>query len=104
MLGFNTPIDAKVVDGWADLGWSRIETSLPAGGHRIIVPPHAIRVAADGPNAGRVLRCVFQSGKYHVEFAVGEIELTAKSKRRFDIDDDILFHVEPDSVIELQTK
>lgn len=101
MLGFNRPIKTKVTDGWADLGWSRVETSLAPGTHNVIVPPHAIRVAADGPYVGQVLRCIFQSGEYHVEFAVDDVELSATSSRRFHVDEDIMFHVRPDQVIAL---
>lgn len=104
MLGFNAPIEAKVTNGWADLGWCRVETSLSDGEHHLIIPPHAIRTAADGPNVGSVLRCVFQSGSYQVDFVAGEDELTATSNRKFNFDDDILFHVEPDSIIELRAK
>ena len=103
MLGFNSPIVAKVTDGWADLGWARVETSLAPGAHRVIVPPHAIRVAADGPHLGHVLRCVFQSGKYYVEFAVDDVELSATTTHRFGLDDDVLFHIRPDRVIALKS-
>ncbi len=102
MLGFGAPIAATVYDGWADLGWARAATSLPPGPHNVVVPPHAIRVAADGPNWGEVTACTFRSGKYAVEMSVEGTILSAESRRRFRLGEELRFHLEPDSVIAVQ--
>ncbi len=99
MLGFGTIIKAKVSEGRADLGWARIESSLPVGEHRLVIPPHAIKVAANGPNVGQVSSCAFRSGEYAIEFVIEDVELAASSRRRFEVGDDIAFHIEPDSLI-----
>ncbi len=99
MLGFGSVLDATVNAGWADLGWTHVESSLPNGPHRVVVPPHAVRVAANGPNAGTVLNCTFRDGGYTVEFSIDGVELSATSRRRFDAGDDIMFHIEPDSLL-----
>lgn len=101
MLGFGAAIEAKVNEGWADMGWARVESSLPGGEHRLVIPPHAIRVAADGPYVGQVSNCTFHSGDYSVEFSIDDVELAAKTRRRFDIGDEISFHIIPDTPIAL---
>ena len=99
MLGFGAVVSAKVSSGWADLGWARVESSLTDGEHRLVVPPHGIRIAADGPSTGRVTNCTFRSGEYTVEFVIDDAELTASTRRRFEADDEISFHIIPDSVL-----
>ncbi|MDJ0954703.1 MAG: ABC transporter ATP-binding protein [Acidimicrobiia bacterium] len=99
MLGFGPVLDGKVNNGWADIGWTRVATDLPDGEHRLVVPPHAIRVAADGPNAGTVSNCAFRSGEYAVEFSVADVTLSATSRRRFDVGDRIMFHIAPASLL-----
>ncbi len=101
MLGFGAVIEAKVNEGRADLGWARVESSLPAGEHRLVIPPHAIRVAADGPYVGRVSSCTFRSGEYSVEFSIDGVELASTTRRHFAIDDEISFHILADSVLAL---
>jgi len=83
MLGFTTILDAKVVEGMADLGWTQIESSLPSGEQRLVLPPHAISVASDGPNTGTVTGINFRSGEYSVEFTIDGVKLTDSTRRRF---------------------
>ena len=103
MLGFTAIIDAKVLDGAADLGWTRFESALPPGEHRLVIPPHAVTVASDGPNTGTVSGVTFRSGEYTVRFRVDDVELTGTSRRRFEIGDDISFHINPDSVLAVES-
>jgi thiamine transport system ATP-binding protein len=102
MLGFNAIVDAKVVDGVADLGWAQLDLDLPSGEHRLVIPPQAIRVASDGPNTGTVTGSVFRSGEYSVEFTVDEVELTASSPRHFDVDDDVSFHIDAGAILTVE--
>ncbi len=102
MLGFNAIIDAKVVDGVADLGWVQLKSNLPAGEHTLVIPPHAIKVASDGPCTGTVTGSVFRSGEYAVEFTVGDVELSATSPRHFDIDYEISFHIDPEAILAVE--
>ncbi len=102
MLGFGSPIAAIVADGWADIGWARIESGLPPGEHEIIIPPHAIRVAADGPNVGTVTECTFRSGAYSVEFEAGGSQLTTITHRRCEEQNQITFHIDPGEVVALR--
>jgi thiamine transport system ATP-binding protein len=98
MLGFDAIVDAKVVDGRADLGWADFESNLPAGEHRIVIPAQAIRVASDGPHVGRATGSVFRSGEYSVEFTVDDVSLVAASPRHFNIGDEVSFHIAPEAV------
>jgi thiamine transport system ATP-binding protein len=104
MLGFASIVDAKVFDGIADLGWTQIESHLPSGEHRLVLPPHAITVASDGPNSGTVTRTSFRSGEYSVEFAIDSVELTGTTKRRFEPGDAISFHIDPGSVLTVESE
>ncbi|MGA9596428.1 MAG: ABC transporter ATP-binding protein [Acidimicrobiia bacterium] len=103
MLGFTAIVDAKVLEGAADLGWTRFESALPPGEHRLVIPPHAVTVASDGPNTGTVSGATFRSGEYTVRFRVDDVELTGTSRRRFEIGDDISFHINPDSVLSVES-
>jgi thiamine transport system ATP-binding protein len=103
MLGFNAIADAKVVNGMADLGWTQVESRLPPGEHRLVIPPHAITVASDGPNTGTVTRTTFRSGEYSVEFAVDDVELSGTTRRQFRIGDDISFHIDPAAILSVET-
>ena len=94
MLGFSANVDAKVYDGWADVGWAKIASDLEPGEHRLTIPPHAIRVAADGPATGQVIKSTYRGGIYNVEFAVADTTLQATTNHRFAIDDEISFHVD----------
>lgn len=102
MLGFTSIVDAKVVEGMADLGWAQVGSSLPSGEHRLVLPPHAITVVSDGPNTGTVTRVSFRSGEYAVEFTIGDMELTTTTNRRFELGDDISFRIDPDAVLAVE--
>lgn len=103
MLGFKAITDAKVANGEADLGWTKIKSTLPSGEHRLVIPPHALRIASDGPYTGTVTRSVFRSGKYAVQLQIGDMELAGTCNRNFQIGDDISFHLISESVVALQT-
>lgn len=94
MLGFSSIVDAKVYNGWADVGWAKIASNLEPGNHQLTLPPHAIRVASDGPSTGRVLRCTYRGGIYNVEFTIGDATLQASTNHRFNVDDEIMFHID----------
>ncbi len=94
MLGFSAMVDAKVYDGWADVGWAKIASELDPGEQRLTIPPAAIRVAFDGPATGVVLKSTYRGGTYNVEFAIGDSVLQATTSRRFAVDDEISFHID----------
>lgn len=102
MLGFSAIVDAKVYDGWADVGWAKIASSLEPGDRRLTIPPHAIRIAADGPATGRVTKSVYRGGTYNVEFAINDTTLQASTTRRFAPDDEIAFHIAAGEVRSLE--
>lgn len=98
MLGFSAVVDAKVHDGWADVGWAKIASDLEPGEYRLTIPPHAIRIAADGPATGQVLKTTYRGGSYNVEFTIGGSNLQASTTHRFVVDDEISFHVDASGV------
>lgn len=99
MLGFSAMVDAQVYDGWADVGWAKIASRLSPGEHRLTIPPDAIRIAADGPAKGKVLRSTYRGGTYNVEFVVGGSVLQAATTRRFAAKDEISFHIDASGVL-----
>lgn len=98
MLGFSAIVDAKVYDGWADVGWTKISSDLEPGEHRLTIPPQAIRVASNGPTTGRVLRSTYRGGKYNVEFTIGNTTLQASTNDHFVVNDEISFHIDATGV------
>jgi thiamine transport system ATP-binding protein len=101
MLGFDTIIDAKVYDGWADLGWTKVASALQAGEHQLVIPPHAIRVSNDGPVTGRVIKSTYRAGGYDLEIAINSSALIGRATDRFEQDDPIAFHVEATELLEI---
>jgi thiamine transport system ATP-binding protein len=101
MLGFNTIVDAKVVDGWADLGWALVGSDLPSGEHRLVIPPHSIRVARDGTIEGRVLNSTYRAGSYHTEIAIGDSVVSTTTGDRYAPEDAIRFHIAPSDLMAL---
>jgi thiamine transport system ATP-binding protein len=101
MLGFNAIVDAKVYRGWADLGWTKVASKLDSGEHRLAIPPHAIRVAGDGPVIGRVLKSTYRSGRYDLDIKVDGTLVSATSTHRYYPDDPIAFHVEASELLEI---
>lgn len=102
MLGFTAITDAKVVDGQAHLGWTTVRSTLPNGEHRLVIPPHALRINTDGPYTGEVTRSVFRSGKYAIEFEIGGMTLSATCNRSFRLGDEVSFHVIPENIVGLE--
>ncbi|MCP4967635.1 MAG: hypothetical protein GY926_20680, partial [bacterium] len=99
MLGFSAIVDATVHDGWADVGWAKIASRLSPGEHRLTIPPHAVRIAADGPAKGKVLKSTYRGGVYNVEFVVGDSILQASTTRQFAVNDEISFHIDASGVL-----
>ncbi len=93
VLAFDAIVDAKVFDGWADLGWGKVASDLASGEHRLVVPPHAVTVAQNGPIEGTVLTANFRAGTYHTEIAVGDTVLSATTATPHAAGDPIKFHL-----------
>lgn len=99
MLGFGPALPAVVSDGRANLGWATADTALADGAQFVVIPPHAIRIADDGPHHGSVTKSAFASGRHTVEFVIGEATLTATSSRRLEPGDPVSFHIEPEQIL-----
>ncbi len=102
MLGFGAAHAAVVSNGWAEFGWGATEAALPDGEQLVVIPPQAVRIVADGPLRGIVAKSTFASGKYTVEFDVGNATLTAISSHQFKPGDPISFRIEPDQVVAVE--
>ena len=102
MLGFGAIADATVTDGYADVGWARFPMELDPGEHRIAIPPHAIRVAADGPYTGAAGATTFRNGEYLIEFTVADIRFSSQTRHHFAEGDAVSFHIDPGAIIVLE--
>ncbi len=102
LLGFGAVITAEVNNGKADLLWGKIKTGYDNGEYRFVIPPHAVRVAADGPHHGRVSACTFRDGSYAVEFSIAGVHLQSTSNHRFKAGDDIAFHLDGTALIAVE--
>lgn len=101
MLGFDAIVDAKVYDGWADLGWTKVASTLKTGEHRLVIPPHSIRVADNGPVTGRVTKATYRAGGFDLDIAINTTMLNGRSKKRFDPNDLVNFHVVANELMEI---
>ena len=102
LLGFDTITTAQVHDGWADLGWARFRSNLPAGEQRVAVPPHAVAVAAEGSAEGRVVHVAYRAGRYVLEIVVGDILLEATTTRRYASGESIRFDIDGSSLLPIR--
>lgn len=102
LLGLNAIVNAKVYDGWADLGWAKVASDLPSGKYRLAIPPHAVAVAPHGPIKGRVLNSTYRAGSYHTEIAIADSTISATTEDRYEPNDTISFHIAASHLMEIR--
>jgi thiamine transport system ATP-binding protein len=91
MLGFDAIVNAKVYDGWADLGWARVVSELDSGEHRLAIPPHAVVVTPAGTVTGEVRKATYRAGSYDLDIAVGTTIIHATSGDHYSVGETISF-------------
>jgi ABC-type sulfate/molybdate transport systems ATPase subunit len=95
MLGFGSALPAVVSNRQADFGWGTVEMEAPDGRQFVVIPPHAVRIAQEGPHRGVVTKSAFASGRYAVEIEIGNATLNAISPHHLAPGDPVRFAIEP---------
>lgn len=102
LLGFDTHVDAKAHDGWIDLGWGRVSSTLPPGEHLVAVPPDAVAITDEGSLEGTVHSVTYRSGTYDIDIRVGDMLIRGSSRDRFEVDQPIRFDVIGSALLALE--